>query len=64
MSEKFKDALERAARTFVQAAASAALVVLVKDGAGWEVVPAAASIGAFAGLISLVAMFAVPPKRA
>lgn len=63
MSPRWKAALERAARTFVQSAAAAALVVLAKDGADWSVVPQAASIGAFAGLIAIVAMFAAPPRQ-
>lgn len=62
MSPTMKAALERGVRTVVQAAAGAALVVLLHDGASWSVVPEALSVGAFAGLISLVTMFAAPPK--
>lgn len=63
MSRRWKAAIERAVRTFVQASAAAALVVLTQDGADWGSVAKAASVGAFAGLIALVAMFAAPPKQ-
>lgn len=63
MSPKLKAALERGIRTVIQASAAAALVVLLQDGASWSVVPEALSVGAFAGLISLVSMFAVAPKQ-
>lgn len=63
MSGKWKGALERGARTFVQATAGAMLVALTIDGASWSDVPTAASAGGFAGLIAVLAMFAYPPKQ-
>ncbi len=56
-------AIERALRTFIQAASAAALVLMTQEGASWSVLPEAASVGAFAGLIAFVAMFAVPPQN-
>lgn len=58
-SVKWRDAAERAIRTFIQAGAAAMLVELGAGG-GWNDVPQAASVGAFAGLISLLMMVAGP----
>lgn len=52
MSPKLKDAGERAARTFIQASTGAVIPLLVVDGAAWDDIPKAASVGAFAGIIS------------
>lgn len=62
MLAKIKESAERVIRTAIQAGAGAALVILTKDGASWEVVPAAASVGAFAALVSFVMFLALPPK--
>lgn len=63
MPDKMKDALERAARTFVQATAGAMLVTLGTDGAAWSDVPTAAVAGSFAGFLALLARVAFPPKH-
>lgn len=55
------DAAERAIRTFVQAA-SAAMLVELAGGGGWNDIPVAASVGAFAGFLSLLMMVAGPLK--
>ena len=49
----------RPVRTFAQATAAAMLVDL-SDGGAWSDLPQAASIGAFAGLISLLMLVAGP----
>lgn len=54
LSPRVQDAIERAIRTFVWAFTGAALVIL-GSGAGWDDIPAAASAGALAGLLSLLA---------
>ena len=58
----WRDALERAVKTFAQAALAVMVPILMLDGASWKDVPAAASLGAFAGLIS-VAMSALSRLR-
>ena len=55
-----RDAVERAARTFMQTTAAVMVVELVKDGASWVTVPASASVGAFAGFIALLMAIAGP----
>jgi hypothetical protein len=57
-----RDALERAGRTILQTAAAVAVIELAKDGASWSTVPAALSVGAFAGLIALLMAVAGPLK--
>jgi len=47
------DALERSAKTFAQASLAVGLPLLVADGASWSDIPNAASVAAFAGLLSL-----------
>jgi hypothetical protein len=55
-----KNALERAGRTIIQTSAAVVVVELLKDGASWATVPAALSVGAFAGLIALLMAIAGP----
>lgn len=52
MSPKLKDAAERASRTFIQASTGAVIPLLIIEGADWSDIPKAASVGAFAGVIS------------
>ena len=47
------DAFERAAKTFAQGSLAIGLPLLKVDGASWSDIPAACSVGAFAGLISV-----------
>lgn len=65
ISDRAKDALERAARTFAQATAAAMLVELGREGAAWSTFLPAASVGAFAGVIALLMAVAGPlaPRR-
>jgi hypothetical protein len=64
MSDKFLDALERAARTFAQTFAGALLALLAVEGASWDDVPKAALAAAFAGFLAVLAAYAVPAKSA
>lgn len=57
---KYGPALERAARTFVQTTAAVMVVELAKSDASWVTIPAAASVGAFAGLLALLMAVAGP----
>ena len=63
MSDRLKDALERAARTFAQATAAAMVVELTREGAAWDALIPAASVGAFAGLLALLMVVAGPAPR-
>ncbi len=47
------DAIERAVKTFVQGTLAVMLPELIIDGASWSDIPKAASLGAFAGLLSV-----------
>jgi hypothetical protein len=49
----WRDTLERLGKTFVQATLAVMLPALMIDGASWSDIPKAASIGAFAGLLSV-----------
>ena len=60
MSDAMRDAVERAARTFVQTTAGAMLALLLVADAGWDDVPKAALAGAFAGFLSLLGRLAGP----
>jgi hypothetical protein len=54
LSDRWKDALERAVRTFAQATAAAMMVELGREGATWSAFLPAASVGAFAGVLALL----------
>ena len=48
----FRDAGERAAKTFVQGTITGMLILLTVDGAGWTDMPGAIAVGTFAGTLS------------
>ena len=62
MSDKLKDAIERAARTFAQTFAGALLALLTFEGASWDDVPKAAVAASFAGFLAVLSAYAVPAK--
>jgi hypothetical protein len=61
--QRLLNALERAVRTFIQAAAGMMLGLLTVQGAGWDDLPDALLAGAFAGLLAVLALYAVPPRQ-
>lgn len=64
----FRDAGERAAKTFVQGTITGMLILLTVDGSSWADMPGALAVGTFAGtlsaLTSILSSFRGDPESA